>query len=80
MASGTPVVAFANSATPEIVGDGAILVPDGNVPALVRAVRSVLDDPAKRNEVKERGLERAKFFTWQRCADLHAEVYRDTDS
>jgi alpha-1,3-rhamnosyl/mannosyltransferase len=80
MASGTPVVAFANSSTPEIVGDGGILVSDGIVPALVGAVRSVLDDPSKRNEVRERGLERAKCFTWQRCADLHAEVYRDTDS
>jgi glycosyltransferase involved in cell wall biosynthesis len=76
MASGTPVVAFANSATPEVVGDGGLLVADGDIPAMVKAVRSLLDDRAKWEEVRLRGLERARQFTWQRSVELHREVYR----
>jgi alpha-1,3-rhamnosyl/mannosyltransferase len=76
MASGTPVVAFANSAIPEVVGDGGLLVPDGDVPAMVDAVRSLLDDRSRREDVRSRGLERAKHFSWERCGAVHADVYR----
>jgi glycosyltransferase involved in cell wall biosynthesis len=76
MACGTPVVAFANSAVSEVVGDGGLLVPDGDVPALVTAVRSVLDDDARRTELVARGLQRARAFSWQRSVAAHAELYR----
>src|SRR5438445_777387 len=32
MATGTPVIAFANTALPEVIGTGGTLVPDGDVP------------------------------------------------
>jgi glycosyltransferase involved in cell wall biosynthesis len=76
MACGTPVVAFANSAIPEVAGDAGLLVPDGDVAALVSAVRSVLDDPSRRAELSARGVERARAFSWDRCAVAHAELYR----
>ena len=76
MACGTPVVAFANSAVSEVVGDAGLLVPDGDVPALVTAVRSVLDDDARRAELVARGLQRAQAFSWQRSVAAHAELYR----
>jgi alpha-1,3-rhamnosyl/mannosyltransferase len=76
MASGTPVVAFANSALPEVIGDGGLLVPDGDVDAMATSVRSLLDDGGRRAEMTERGLERARTFSWGRCAREHAEIYR----
>ncbi len=76
MASGTPVVAFANSAIPEIVGDGGLLVPDGDVPAMVDAVRSLVDNRSRRDEIRLSGLHRAEQFSWERSAALHAEAYR----
>lgn len=75
MASGVPVVAFANSSIPEVVGDAGVLVPDGDVAAMVRAVRRVLDDPVLRSELSQAGLERAGAFTWAASAARHAEVY-----
>ena len=75
MACGTPVVAFANTAIPEVVGDGGTLVPDGDVGALVIAVRAVLDDADVRRSHVERGLARASQFSWRRSAEAHAEVY-----
>lgn len=76
MACGTPVVAFDNSALPEVIASGGVLVPDGDVEAMVAGVRTVLDNGAHRGELRERGLARAETFTWARCAEQHAEIYR----
>ncbi|MBV8305565.1 MAG: glycosyltransferase family 4 protein [Acidimicrobiia bacterium] len=75
MASGTPVVAFANTAIPEVIGDGGRLVPDGDVGALVRAVGAAIDDEMVRRSLIRRGLARATWFSWRRSAEAHAEVY-----
>lgn len=76
MASGTPVVAFANSALPEVVGDGGILVPDGDVDAMVGALRRVLDEPAVRRRLVAAGLQQAARFDWAASAAAHAEILR----
>ena len=76
MASGVPVVAFANSAVTEIVTGGGVLVPDGDVPAMVAAVRTLVDSPAAADECRQQGLQRAAQFTWAKSAEIHAEVYR----
>lgn len=76
MACGAPVVAFANSALTEVIGDGGILVTDGDVDAMVAAVRSLLDGARRADELGEAALNRATAFSWARTAALHAEVYR----
>lgn len=76
MASGTPLVAFDNTSLPEVVGDGGILVADGDVEAMARAVRSVLTEPGLAAEVRERGLARAATFGWDGTARAYAELYR----
>ena len=76
MAAGTPVVAFANSALPEVVGDGGVLVPDGDVRAFVDAAVNVLTEEAHWKELSEAGMGRAERFSWDHCADAHAEVFR----
>jgi glycosyltransferase involved in cell wall biosynthesis len=56
MASGTPVVAANNGATPELVGTGtALLVPTGDAAALAAAIQSLLDDGAARRTMGEAG-------------------------
>lgn len=75
MACGVPVVAFANSSIPEVVGDAGLLVPDGDVAAMVAAVKRVLDDPVLRSELTEAGRERAGRFSWAASAQRHAELY-----
>jgi glycosyltransferase involved in cell wall biosynthesis len=76
MASGVPVVAFANSALREVVDGGGWLVEDGDVAAMVGAVRLVLAHPDLAREWSEKGLQRAAQFTWAESAARHAEVYR----
>jgi glycosyltransferase involved in cell wall biosynthesis len=76
MACGTPVIAFSNSAIPEVVSGGGILVPNGDVEAMVKALAGVLRNPAAWQEISERGIEHARAFRWEPCASALAEVLR----
>jgi glycosyltransferase involved in cell wall biosynthesis len=76
MACGTPVVAFANTSLPEVVGDGGALVADGDVDAFVRDVRVLLDDERAWQEASARALARAARFDWGQSVAAHAEILR----
>jgi glycosyltransferase involved in cell wall biosynthesis len=76
MACATPVIAFANSALPEVVGDGGVLVPDGDVGEMIQAVRALATDPAARSDAEARALQRSKTFSWSRTAEHYADIYR----
>ena len=77
MAAGVPVVASAAGAVPEIVGDGAVLVPPRDADALGAALVSVLGDPDGRAALVARGRCRARRFTWDACGAGLAGLYRD---
>ena len=70
--AGRPLVCTAVGALPELVDDGALLVPPGDPEALGRAVRGLLDDPATARQLGERG--RAVAATWPTEADTVAQV------
>jgi glycosyltransferase involved in cell wall biosynthesis len=76
MACGTPVVAFNNSSIPEVAGDAAELVPDGDVEAMASAVRRLATDPGAREELVERGLAQAGRFRWEDAISEYLEVLR----
>jgi glycosyltransferase involved in cell wall biosynthesis len=73
---GTPVVASNRAALPEIVGDAGLLVEPNDPEALAGALARVLADGALRAELRERGLARARQFSWQRAARETLEQYR----
>ncbi len=75
MASGVPVVAFANSAVTEVVGDGGCLVADGDLAAMTAAAARLLESPEAWRQAREAGLSRAASFTWAAAAKVHAEVF-----
>jgi glycosyltransferase involved in cell wall biosynthesis len=75
MASGVPVVAYDNSSLPEVVGDGGLLAADGDVGALLAAVRRVLGDEHLAGELRERAVARASTFTWSAVAEAYAALY-----
>lgn len=76
MACGTPVVAFDNTSLPEVLGDAGLLATDGDVSALAAATERVLTDRALHDELRHKGVERARLFTWQGTVDVHAHAYR----
>lgn len=76
MACGTPVITTTGSAPEEVCGDAAILVPPRDDAVLVDAMRRVLSDDGLAAELRRRGPERARGFTWARTAEQTADVYR----
>ncbi|HID85932.1 MAG TPA: glycosyltransferase, partial [Anaerolineae bacterium] len=68
MACGTPVVCSNASSLPEVAGDAALLVDPLDVEALAATMERVLGDDKLRAELIERGFERARKFSWERCA------------
>lgn len=75
MTLGCPVVAAACTSIPEIAGDGAILVPDGDAQGLGKAMQS-LQDAGTRSSLISAGLRRSADFSWERSAEAHAQVYQ----
>ena len=68
MACGTPVVASNRSAVPEVAGDAALVVDPEDVSALANALRQTIEDPAVRETLVAKGLDRVRRFTWERAA------------
>ncbi len=75
MASGTPVITSNVSSLPEVVGEAGIQVPPEDVKRLGEEMESLLTDDQRRGFLIQKGLERAKQFTWEKCAAMTLEVY-----
>ena len=75
MACGTPVVASTAGALPEVLGDAALLVDPYDELALAEAIQAAADD---RGELRRRGLQRARRFTWDTTAEATWRVYEES--
>ena len=74
MACGCPVAAARAASLPEVCGDAAVLFDMDDPAAIARGVLEALDGAG---ELRRRGLERARGFTWEACARGHEAVYRE---
>ncbi|HET9299010.1 MAG TPA: glycosyltransferase family 1 protein [Candidatus Polarisedimenticolaceae bacterium] len=70
LACGTPIVTSKGGVFPEAAGEAAVYVDPEDPADIAAGIRRVLEDPALRQSMREKGLERAKLFTWERCASL----------
>jgi glycosyltransferase involved in cell wall biosynthesis len=77
MACGTPVVCSNLSSLPEVAGEAALLVDPTNPDELAGAIRRALLDGDLRGDLRQRGLQRARSFTWQRTANKLMDVYSE---
>jgi len=68
LACGTPVLAANTSSLPEVVGAAGLLVDPLDVGAIAAAMQRLLADEALRAALSQQGRERAKGFSWDRCA------------
>jgi glycosyltransferase involved in cell wall biosynthesis len=76
MASGTPVVTSNVSSLPEVAGDAAILVDPHSPEAIANGIVRVLTNPALRDDLRARGLARARQFSWETSVQRVREIYR----
>ncbi len=78
MASGTPVVTSNLSSLPEVAGDAALLVDPYDADAIRDAIRRVLTEPALREDLRRKGLARAKQFSWEESVARTRQIYMET--
>lgn len=76
MACGTPVIAANNSSIPEIAGEAALLVDAQDPRRMAETMRLALCDRTLRVNLTQKGLERVKNFSWEKCARATINVYR----
>jgi glycosyltransferase involved in cell wall biosynthesis len=77
MASGTPVVTSNVSSLPEVAGDAAVLVDPHDPAAIADGIHSVLTDEHLRRDLRRKGLERARQFSWEASVRRVREIYRE---
>lgn len=68
MATGAPVVASDSASIPEIVKDAALLSKPDDIKGFAIQIKKIWEDENLRNELKNKGLERVKNFSWRKCA------------
>lgn len=75
-ACGTPVIVSDIPAHHEVMGEAGIFVPPADIEAWAKALTKMVDDPALRSSLQQKGLARAKEFSFARTAKQTWEVLR----
>lgn len=68
MACGVPVVAAQAASIPEVVGEAALLFNPKQVEDIVKALYKIATDKALHTDLRAKGLERVKKFSWRKSA------------
>jgi glycosyltransferase involved in cell wall biosynthesis len=74
-AAGALVAAYASGAIPEVAGDAALLVPEGDVDALAETVIGLLQQPERFAGLRARGLAAVRDLTWTAVGQRQAAFY-----
>ena len=69
MACGTPVITSNAGALPEVVGDAALQVDPLCIDEIGEAMRNLLSSDHIRSDLRQKGLDRARLFTWEHSAE-----------
>lgn len=71
-----PVICTYSSSLPEVGGNAAMYFNEGDAEMLQKYVVDMLEDNELRRKYIMMGKERAKDFTWEKCAKETIEVYK----
>ena len=76
MQCGVPVITSNTSSLPEVVGDAGIMVAPDDGDALCQAFWKLYRDSSLRERMSAKSLERARQFSWEKCAQDTVGAYR----
>lgn len=75
MQCGCPVIVSNISSLPEITGDAGLLVSPLDTEGIAEAIVKILGNKELRYSMKQKGIEQAKKFSWEKTAKETIEVY-----
>lgn len=75
MACGTPVITSNIASLSEVVGEAGIQIYPNDVKKLAEVMEDLLTNPGRRHHLSQKGIERARLFTWEKCASMTLGVY-----
>ena len=77
MSCGCPVITSNTSSLPEVVGDAGIMIDPYDINGLSMKMYEILTNDDLREELKRKGLKRAKLFSWEKTAVETLKVYKE---
>jgi glycosyltransferase involved in cell wall biosynthesis len=78
-AAGCPAVLSNASCFPEIAGDAAVYFNPYSIDDMRSVIEKVLLSPSLQMELIKRGKEQVKKYSWKRCAEKTAKIYRELE-
>lgn len=76
-ACGCPVITSCGGSLPEVADDAALVLSSWRPEDWTQAIVDLLGDEARKDELRKKGYEREKQFTWRRSAEMTMEVYKE---
>jgi len=74
MTCGVPVACSNTSSLPEVVGEAGMMFDPYDVDSMTATIYRALTDEKLRIQLRQQGLQRAKGFSWKRCAQKTLDV------
>lgn len=76
MACGTPVICSNSSSLPEVGSDAVVYCNPDDINDINEKLKFVLNDESLQKQMIEKGLKRAKQFSWEKSAKEHIEIFK----
>jgi glycosyltransferase involved in cell wall biosynthesis len=74
-AAGIAVIGSDSGAIPDVIGNGGIVFPEGDVNAIAEAIRTLHDQPALRMQYGVNGRRQAEeLYSWQPVAEQYSDL------
>lgn len=77
MACGCPIVTSNGTGLVELTHGVSLAVDPLDSQAIADAMKKVLDDEGLQQEMREKGFERSKIFSWEKCAVETLEIFKN---
>jgi glycosyltransferase involved in cell wall biosynthesis len=77
MACGCPIVTSNGTGLEELTHGVSLAVDPLDSQAIADAMKKVLDDECLQREMREKGFERSKIFSWEKCAADTLEIFKN---
>ena len=78
MACGAPVACSNASSLPEVAGDAALYFDPRNIEQIAEQLRAILTDRHVQEDLRGKGLMRARQFSWDACARKTLDILTES--